>query len=119
MNGNQQLEQALLTGCLSGVSRNAQISRAGSFVDGFYLASCMAAVTVGEDFGRLLANPINIPPPRQFLGTPTTAVKGFSPTMLEPGLRVALPKRVTLPLVRSKKPGSVSLTNAQIEDLLD
>jgi hypothetical protein len=52
------------------------------------------------------------------------SLKEFISSALERELESALtreakPKRVKVPLIRSKHPGTLRLTNAQIEELLD
>jgi len=78
------------------------------------------AVAFGDDFARSCGNPVHQAQQRDYLATYKTNGLDFSPTVLQ---NVALPslvsKRVTLPLIRSRRPGTVALTNAQIEELLD
>ncbi len=85
------------------------------------MASCVAVgVTFGDDFARSFGNPVHQPPQRDYLAMHRTNGLDFSPGVLE---NIALPspasRRVKLPLIRSRRPGTVELTNAQIEELLD
>jgi len=122
MNGNLQLEQALLTESLSGFCPANKSNRAASTLAGsFYIASCVVAVvSFGDDFTRPCGNPIHQPQQRDCLAMHKTNGIDFSPAKPE-DVGAALPnsRRVRLPLIRSLRPGTVELTNAQIEELLD
>jgi len=78
------------------------------------------AVTFGNDFAPPCGNSFHQAPQPDYLATHSTNGLDFSPAILEnaalssPGLR-----RVKLPLIRSRRPATVQLTNAQIEELLD
>ena len=122
MNSNQQLEHALLTASLSGVSPDSNGGRLGStLAQGLYVASCMAvAVALGDDFAPRYGNPVQQTPQRDYLPAYGSNGLDLAPTGLQ-NVESHCPasKRVKLPLIRSRHPGTVLLTNAQIEELLD
>jgi hypothetical protein len=104
MNSEQQLEQALLGASLSGIAPIPITQRASSVMLGGLCAISCVVGNANFDTNRVLSVGIG------HFGVTGGAVENNT---------APVAKRVCLPLIKSRRPGSVSLTNAQIEALLD